>query len=69
MNKPSSTRVLQTNRRAWSSKRLKERYFLAFPDGRERLSWPGLIYVRANPKWIRFSNFAQSPAEIVEFSF
>lgn len=49
--------------------RLKERYFLVFPDGRGRLSWPGLTYVRARPRWIRFSDFSQSPAEIVEFSF
>jgi general stress protein 26 len=49
--------------------RLKERYFLRFPDGRDRLSWPGLTYVRARPRWIRFSNFSQSPPEIAEFSF
>ena len=49
--------------------RLKERYFLVFPDGRGRLSWPGLTYVRARPRWIRFSDFSQSPAEMVEFSF
>ncbi len=49
--------------------RLKERYFLRFPDGRDRQTWPGLTYVRARPKWIRFSNFNQSPPEIVEFAF
>lgn len=49
--------------------RLKERYFVRFPDGRDRQSWPGLTYVRARPVWIRFSDFNQTPPEIVEFSF
>jgi len=47
--------------------RLKEIYFRVFPDGRERQSWPGLIYVRAKPTWIRYSDFNQAPPEIVEF--
>lgn len=49
--------------------RLKEQYFLRFPDGRDRQSWPGLTYVRARPRWLRFSNFNQSPPELVEFTF
>jgi pyridoxamine 5'-phosphate oxidase-like protein len=49
--------------------RLKECYFLRFPDGRDRQTWPGLTYVRARPKWLRFSNFNQAPPEIVEFLF
>jgi len=32
--------------------RLKDLYFARFPEGRERLSWPGLIYLRAGPRWI-----------------
>ena len=47
--------------------RLKELYFLRFPDGRERQSWRGLVYVRARPTWIRFSDFNRTPPEIVEF--
>jgi len=47
--------------------RLKEIYFSVFPDGRERQSWPGLIYVRAKPTWIRYSDFNQAPPGIVEF--
>lgn len=47
--------------------RLQELYFIQFPDGRERQSWPGLIYVRARPAWIRYSDFNQAPPEIVEF--
>jgi general stress protein 26 len=48
--------------------RLLSLYFATFPDGRERQSWPGLIYVRVKPEWIRWSNFAAEPPEIVEFT-
>jgi pyridoxine/pyridoxamine 5'-phosphate oxidase len=48
---------------------LKELYFQSFPDGRQRLSWPGLIYFRARPLWIRYSDYNKSPPEIVEFDF
>jgi Pyridoxamine 5'-phosphate oxidase len=48
--------------------RLKELYFGTFPDGRERLSWPGLIYVRARPIWIRYSDFTKTPPRILEFT-
>jgi pyridoxamine 5'-phosphate oxidase-like protein len=44
-------------------------YLDRFPDGRERQSWPGLIYVRARPRWIRYSDFSQVPPQIVEFPF
>lgn len=46
--------------------RLKELYFAAFPQGRERQSWPGLTYVRVRPTWIRYSDFNRAPPEIVE---
>jgi hypothetical protein len=49
--------------------RFKEIYFASFPDGRERQHWPGVIYIRVRPKWLRYSDFNQSPAEVVEFSF
>jgi hypothetical protein len=48
---------------------LKEQYFLRFPDGRNRQTWPGLIYVRARPRWLRFSDFNRTPPDIVEFTF
>ena len=48
--------------------RLKEIYFDRFPDGRQRESWPGLVYVRARPTWIRFSDFNRTPPEIVVFN-
>jgi hypothetical protein len=46
--------------------RLKELYFSRFPDGRDRQSWQGLVYVRARPTWIRYSDFNRTPPEIVE---
>jgi general stress protein 26 len=47
--------------------RLQALYFSRFPDGRARQSWPGLIYVRARPTWIRYSNFNRTPPNIEEF--
>ena len=42
-------------------------YYARFPDGPERRSWPGLIYVRVKPSWIRYSNFSVQPPAIIEF--
>ena len=47
--------------------RLKEIYFMRFPEGRDRQSWPGLIYIRAKPIWVRYSDYNRTPPEIVEF--
>ena len=47
--------------------RLKRIYYAVYPDGPSRLSWPGLIYVRVRPVWIRFSDFTADPPMIVEF--
>lgn len=48
--------------------RLKELYFRSFPDGRQRQSWPGLVYIRARPIWIRYSDYNRAPPEIIEFN-
>jgi general stress protein 26 len=47
--------------------RLKQVYYAAYPDGPIRASWPGLVYVRVRPTWVRYSDFNQDPPEIVEF--
>jgi general stress protein 26 len=47
--------------------RLKQVYYGVYPDGPSRLSWPGLIYVRVRPTWIRYSNYSVDPPEIIEF--
>ena len=48
--------------------RVRELYFLNFPDGRERLEWPGLVHVRARPTWLRYSDYNRTPPEIVELT-
>jgi hypothetical protein len=47
--------------------RLKNAYYVVYPEGPARLSWTGLIYVRVRPTWIRYSDYNANPAEIVEF--
>jgi hypothetical protein len=47
--------------------RLQEIYFSRFADGRERQSWPGLVYVRAKPTWVRYSDFNRNPPLIIEY--
>lgn len=47
--------------------RVRADYFSKWPDGRARLSWPGLVHVRVRPTWIRFSDYNRSPPLIVEF--
>ena len=46
--------------------RLRECYFVAYPDGRDRLAWPGITHERVRPSWIRYSDFTQDPPHIVE---
>jgi hypothetical protein len=36
-------------------------YYSAFPDGRDRTSWPNLSYWCISPRWIRYSDFALGP--------
>jgi hypothetical protein len=47
--------------------RLKAVYYRAYPDGPSRLAWPGLIYVRVRPTWVRYSDYHVDPPQIVEF--
>jgi len=46
-------------------RRLQALYFARFPDGPARQTWPGLIYLRARPTWIRVSDF-RGAAPIVQ---
>lgn len=47
----------------------REIYFRKFPDGPARLKREGKSYFVITPRSIRYSDFKQSPPEIVEFSF
>jgi general stress protein 26 len=46
--------------------RIRQCYFVPYPDGRERLAWPGITHVRVRPTWVRFSDYTQDPPLIVE---
>lgn len=51
------------------AQKLKEIYFEAYPDGRERAeTWPGLVHIKVKPKWLRYSNF-NDPVVIEEIAF
>lgn len=46
--------------------RIRECYFVAYPDGRDRLAWPGITHVRVRPTWVKYSDFTHDPPKIVE---
>ena len=48
--------------------RLRQLYFAVYPDGPARMQWPGIIYVRVKPTWIRYSDFTVDPPKIMEFT-
>ena len=50
-------------------RRYQQAYFAAWPDGPERLIWPGIAYFVVRPRWIRFSDFDQNPPLIEEKTF
>jgi hypothetical protein len=45
----------------------KQEYFAILPDGIRRSKLAGITYFRVRPRWIRYSNFNVSPAQIVVF--
>jgi general stress protein 26 len=49
-------------------RRLQEVYFARFPEGRARKELPGIVYVRARPTWIRYSDYNRDPPFVIEFS-
>lgn len=46
--------------------RIRDCYFEAFPDGRERLTWAGITHVRVRVRWARYSDFNANPPRIIE---
>jgi general stress protein 26 len=48
--------------------RILKAYFEVYPDGQERLSWPGITHFRVRPAWARYSDFNE-PEKIVELKF
>ena len=49
--------------------RLQPVYFAAWPECRDHLSWPGIVYFVVRPRWIRYSDYDQKPPLIQEFNF
>jgi hypothetical protein len=49
--------------------RCRQVYFSVWPDGPSRLLWPGLTHFCVKPRWLRYSDFDQSPPLIVEMKF
>jgi PPOX class probable F420-dependent enzyme len=48
--------------------RLLAFYLAAYPDGRDRLAWPGITHVRVRPTWVRYSDFTQDPPLVEELT-
>ena len=46
----------------------KKIYFATWPDGPERESWPDIAYIRVRPRWLRYSDFGQTPTRIEELT-
>jgi hypothetical protein len=46
--------------------RLVATYLEKFPDGLQRQQWPGLIYVRVRPTWLRYSDYRPASAGVSE---
>ncbi len=46
----------------------KRAYFAVWPDGPERESWPDIAYVRIRPRWLRYSDFGETPPKIEELT-
>jgi hypothetical protein len=49
--------------------RLQAIYFEAFPQGRARLEWPDIAYVRVRPVWLRYNDYRKKPAVMKEIDF
>jgi len=48
--------------------RVREVYFAAYPDGRDRLAWPGITHARVRLTWARYTDFTKDPPLIVEMT-
>jgi pyridoxine/pyridoxamine 5'-phosphate oxidase len=37
--------------------RCQQFYFEQYPDGRQRKTWSGIVYIRVVPRWLRYCDF------------
>jgi hypothetical protein len=49
-------------------KSYQEMYFTVWPEGRAHLNWPSIAYFVVRPRWIRYSDYDQTPPIIEEIS-
>lgn len=42
-------------------------YCAKFPDGAERAATSDVVYYRVTPRWLRYSDFSQTPPRIIEW--
>lgn len=49
--------------------RYKSLYFERYPDGRAREVWPGIVYFKVLPTWIRYCDYNPDSRELPEFTF
>jgi general stress protein 26 len=47
----------------------KKTYFVKFPDGPARESWPGITYFVVRPKWVRFCDYDPMKRRIEDKEF
>ncbi|HML15800.1 MAG TPA: pyridoxamine 5'-phosphate oxidase family protein [Bryobacteraceae bacterium] len=47
----------------------REIYFRKFPDGRDRLKWPGIVHFKIRPRWIRYCDYKKTSERIFEMTF
>lgn len=47
----------------------REIYFQKFPDGRDRLKWPGIAHFKIRPLWIRYCDYKKTSDRIFEMTF
>ena len=47
----------------------KKIYFLKWPDGPARESWPGITYFVVRPKWVRYCDYNPGTRRIEEMEF
>jgi pyridoxine/pyridoxamine 5'-phosphate oxidase len=49
-------------------KHYQEIYFTVWPDCRAHMSWPDIAYFVVQPRWIRYSDYDQTPPCIEEIT-
>lgn len=49
--------------------RYQQSYFAAWPECVAHMNWPGIAYFMVHARWVRYSDFDQSPPLIEEMRF